>query len=97
MLKDRRISFLCGRTKAGRPAEGFLTWLAGEPVQRLALLTDVLRGGGSIEPVPDGRGSSIGDSMKLSSSAGVDEHERPEGATLPNRNGGSWVSAVVGR
>lgn len=96
MLKDRRISFLCGRTKAGRPAEGFLTWLAGEPLMRLALLTDVRRAGGSIEPEPDGRRSSMGDSVKLSSSVGVDEHERPEEATLPNLKGGSWVSAVVG-
>lgn len=96
MLSERRISFLCGRTKAPRPADGFLTWLAGEPLLRVALLSDVRRGGGSIEPVPDGRRSSIGDSVKLSSSVGVDVHERPLGATLPNRNGGSCVSAVVG-
>lgn len=63
----------------------------------MALLTDVLRDGGSIEPKPDGRGSSTGDSVKLSSRLGVDEHDKPDVATLPNRKGGNWISAVVGR
>lgn len=84
MLNDRRISFLCGRMKVLRPAEGFLTWFdEGDPVPRLDTLNEVRRGGGSIEPMPDGRSSSTGDSVKLSRRLGVDEHERPLGATLP--------------
>ena len=64
----------------------------------LRWLSDVLRGGGGIEPAAlDGRSSSTGDSVKLSSKEGVDEHVSPLGATLPNRNGGSCVSALDGR
>jgi hypothetical protein len=57
-----------------------------------------LRGGGSMEAAPsDGGAPSTGDSAKLSSRLGVDEQDRPWVATLPNRNGGNEVSALVGR
>jgi len=41
--------------------------------------------------------SSTGDSLKLSNKVGVDEHDRPSAATLPNRKGGSCASADSGR
>lgn len=82
-----------------RSAEGFRTCPEeGEPLLRFPTLREVLRGGGSIEPIPDGCcKSSTGDSLKLSNRLGVDEHVRPLVATLPNRKGGSWVSVLLGR
>jgi hypothetical protein len=55
------------------------------------------RGGGSIEPttVVCVR-SSTGDSTKLSSTMGIDGLDEPMGATLPNRKGAVWFSALLG-
>jgi len=92
------MSFRCGRGKAGRLAEGLRTWpVEGEPFARLMLLSDGLRAGGSIEAPPDGVAASTGDSVKPSSKLGVDEDAKSLVATLPNRKGGSEVSAVLGR
>jgi len=84
---------------AGLPADGFLTCPAdGEPVARHPPLSDVRRdGGGSIGAAPDAFTSSRGDSAKLSSRLGVDEHETALDSTLPKRKEGNWVSALVGR
>lgn len=99
MLNVLRIDFLGGRTGACRPPDGFLTWpVTGEPVLRTTPPSDGLRGGGGgIFCAEPGLSSSTGDSMKLSSKLGVDEHDRPSVATLPNRKGGNCVSALVGR
>lgn len=62
---------------------------------RLAAPIDVLRGGGSMEPKISF--SAMGDTAVGSTKLGVDEHVRPDVATLPKRNGGSGVSALCGR
>lgn len=78
------MSFLCGRMKAPRPTGGFLTWFdEGDPMLLFETLNEVRRGGGSMEPTPDGLDSSTDVSVKLSKRLGVDEHERPLVATLP--------------
>src|ERR1700753_3964662 len=100
MLNDLLINFRWGRTKAGLPADGFLTCpVDGEPVDLLIEPSDGLRGGGGgicwaeLRMYP-----STGDSVKLSSRLGIDEHDRPlAAATLPNRKGGNWFSEVSGR
>lgn len=46
--------------------------------------------------VVEGLGSSTGDSVKLSSKLGVDEHDRPLVASFPKRKAGNDVSADVG-
>ena len=63
----------------------------------MAELSDVLRGGGSMPAALTGFTSSTGDCVKLSSRLGVDELARLLVVTFPNRNGGSRVSALVGR
>lgn len=63
----------------------------------MALLSDGLRGGGSMDATPEGEAASTGDSVKLSNKLGVEEHERPFVATLPKRKAGSEVSALAGR
>ncbi len=99
MLNVLLIDFLGGRTGACLPPDGFLTWpVDGEPVLRITAPSDGLRGGGGgIFWAEPGFNSSTGDSVKLSSKLGVDEHDRPSVATLPKRKGGSCVSALVRR
>lgn len=98
MLSDRRITRFCGLTKAGRPADGFLTCpVDGEPDARAPLLIDVRRNDGSIPPAFRVERSSTGDAVMVSSKLDVDEHERVGGATLPNRKGGNCVSGLVDR
>jgi hypothetical protein len=82
-----------------RSTDGFRTCPdEGDPFPRFTRPSVLLRGGGSIDPMPDGCSeSSTGDSVKLSKRLGVDEHARPLVATLPNRKAGSWVSALLGR
>jgi hypothetical protein len=98
MLNDLLINLRCGRTKAGRPPEGFRTWPdEGEPLHRLELPRVGRRGGGSIEPMTDVCArSSTGDSTKLSSTTGNEELDKPPEATLPNRKGAVWFSALLG-
>jgi hypothetical protein len=69
----------------------------GEPLHRLEAPIVGRRGGGSIEPMFDvWTRSSTGDSVKLSSTIGIDGLDEPLDATLPKRKGGTCVSALLG-